>query len=71
MEARSSEPQLQRPDKSKDDDGENIAKACWQDVRGEDGRQAVGGCARSDACTGSKYTDGLVATMTRYGGGAA
>jgi len=54
MEACSSKPQLQRPDKSKDDDRDNIAKARGQDVRGEDGRQAVGGCARSGACTGSR-----------------
>jgi hypothetical protein len=33
----SSEPQLQQPDKSKDDDTDNIAKARWQDVRGEEG----------------------------------
>jgi hypothetical protein len=36
----SSEPQLQRPDKSRDDDRDNIAKTSWQDVRGEcSGRQ--------------------------------
>jgi len=37
METGSSEPQLQQPDKSKDDDRDNIAKACWQDVRGDKG----------------------------------
>ena len=40
METCSSEPQLQQPDKSKDDDRDNIAKTSWQDVRGEcSGRQ--------------------------------
>ena len=37
METGSSEPQLQQPDKSRDDDRNNIAKARWQDDRGEEG----------------------------------
>lgn len=55
METCSSEPQLQQPDKSKDDDRDNIAKASWQDVRGERvPKVGSGGCARSGACTGSR-----------------
>ena len=56
METCSSEPQLQRPDKSRDDDRDNIAKTSWQDVRGECSSRQWGMC--TIACMYREQIDG-------------